>query len=47
VETIVAGKAALSIDELRSQYLGWSISIEPANSAAPTFLARKAATAAS
>ena len=45
VETIVAGHAALSIDELRSQYRGWSISVEPGESAAPTFLARKAVTA--
>jgi len=45
VETIVAGHAALSIDELRSQYLGWSISVEPGSLATTTFLARKAATA--
>jgi len=45
VETIVAGHAALSIDELRSQYRGWSISVEPGEAAATTFLARKAATA--
>ena len=45
VETIVAGHAALSIDELRSQYRGWSISVEAGESAATTFLARKAATA--
>ena len=31
VETIVAGHAALSIDELRAQYRGWSISVEPEN----------------
>jgi len=47
VETIVAGHAALSIDELRSQYRGWSISVEPGESAATTFLARKAVTTAS
>jgi hypothetical protein len=47
VETIVAGQATLSIDELRSQYLGWSVSVEPANAVATTFLARKAGTAAS
>ena len=47
VETIVAGHAALSIDELRSQYRGWSISVEPGDSAAATFLARKAGTTAS
>lgn len=47
VETIVAGDAALSIDELRSQYRGWSISVEAGESAATTFLARKAGAAAS
>ena len=47
VEIIVAGKAAISIDELRSQYRGWSISVEPADATGATFLARKAGTAAS
>jgi hypothetical protein len=47
VETIVAGHAALSIDELRSQYRGWSISVEPGEAAATTFLARKAGATAS
>ena len=47
VETIVAGQATLSIDELRMQYRGWSISVEPADATGATFLARKAATAAS
>lgn len=42
VETIVAGHNALTIDELRTQYRGWSISVEREDSAAPTFLARKA-----
>jgi len=41
VETIVAGQTALTIDELRSQYRGWSISVEREDTAAPTFLARK------
>ena len=47
VETIVAGHATVSIDELRSQYCGWSISVEAGESAATTFLARKAGTTAS
>jgi hypothetical protein len=47
VETIVAGQAALSIDELRSRYRGWSISVEREDTTAATFLARKSATAAS
>lgn len=47
VETIVAGHASLSMDELRSQYRGWSISVEPAGSIGTTFLARKTASAAS
>jgi hypothetical protein len=47
VETIVAGRATVSIDELRSQYCGWSISVEAGESEATTFLARKAGTTAS
>jgi hypothetical protein len=39
VETILAGGAA--IDELRSRYAGWSISIEEGRDAAPVFFARK------
>jgi len=39
VQTIVAGSAA--IDELRSRYAGWSISVEPATGAGQVFLARK------
>jgi hypothetical protein len=45
VQTIVAAHAALTLDELRSRYLGWSISVEGDGSAAPTFLARKTAAA--
>jgi hypothetical protein len=41
VETIAAGQAALSIEELRTQYRGWSISVEREGTLAPTFLARK------
>ena len=44
VETIVACQTALTIEELRSQYQGWSISVEREDSSAPTFLARKSAT---
>lgn len=47
VETIVAGQTALTIEELRSQYRGWSISVERDGTAAPTFFARKAVAAAS
>lgn len=42
VETIVAGQTALTIDELRKQYRGWSISVEREDTTTPTFLARKA-----
>lgn len=42
VETIVAGQTALTIEELRSRYRGWSISVERENTPAATFLARKA-----
>ena len=47
VETIVAGQASLSIDELRAQYRGWSISVEPADATGATFMARKELTPAS
>lgn len=43
VETIAAGQNAMTIDELRTQYTGWSISVEREGSASPTFMARKAA----
>jgi hypothetical protein len=41
VETIAAGQTALTIEELRAQYRGWAISVERADTLAPTFLARK------
>ena len=41
VETIVAGQTAITLDELRSRYRGWSISVEREDTPAPTFLARK------
>ena len=44
VQTIIAGQAGLTIDELRTQYSGWAISVESENSPGLTFLARKAAT---
>jgi hypothetical protein len=47
VETIVAGHAALSMDELRTQYRGWTISVEPAGPVGTTFLARKTSSPAS
>jgi hypothetical protein len=47
VETIVAGQTAMTIDELRAQYRGWSISVEREDTPSPTFFARKAAAQAS
>ena len=47
VETIVAGQTALTIDEMRAQYRGWSISVEREDTPSPTFFARKAAAQAS
>jgi hypothetical protein len=41
VETIVAGQTAITLEELRSQYRGWSISVEREDGPSPTFLARK------
>lgn len=41
VETIVAGQAALTIDELRARYDGWQISVENGRGSWPTFVARK------
>lgn len=41
VETIIAGQTALTIEELRSQYRGWSISVDREDSLSPTFFARK------
>ncbi len=41
VETIIAGQTALTIEELRSQYRGWSISVDREDGPSPTFFARK------
>lgn len=41
VETLVAGKAALSVEELRARYRGWDISVVRDEQANRTFLARK------
>ena len=42
VETIVAGRATLGLDELRESYAGWSVSVEGGpGSRARTFVARK------
>jgi len=41
VQTIVAGQAALSLDELKSQYRGWATSVIPDRNADQVFLARK------
>src|SRR5262249_38705151 len=46
VRTIVAaGKpgSAVSVDELRSQYRGWTVTVERTDGRAKTFLARKGA----
>jgi hypothetical protein len=43
VQTIAAGQNALTIDELRSKYRGWSVSVERDDAAGRTFLARKGA----
>jgi hypothetical protein len=45
VETIVAGRTAMTLDELRTSYAGWQISVERELGAPPCFLARKASTA--
>lgn len=41
VETIVAGQAALTEEELRDHYKGWDISVVAEPGAAKTFVARK------
>lgn len=41
VETIIAGQAALTLDELRARYDGWQISVENGRGSSPTFVARK------
>ena len=43
VQTLVAGQAALSEDELRASYVGWDISIIRDELANRTFMARKSA----
>ena len=43
VQTLVAGHAALSLDELRGRYHGWAVSIESEADQTRTFLARKGA----
>lgn len=41
VQTIVASRTAVSLEELQASYDGWTVSLEGADSAATTFLARK------
>ena len=41
VETILAGQATLSVDELAERYAGWEVSVENGLGACPTFVARK------
>jgi hypothetical protein len=43
VETIVAGQAVMTLEELATRYAGWEISVERGVEAAGTFLARKGA----
>ena len=42
VQTIVAGSSALTLEELRSSYRGWDVSVERRDGITATFLARKA-----
>jgi tRNA1(Val) A37 N6-methylase TrmN6 len=41
VETIVAGRTAMTLEELRSSYNGWQISVERELEAPSSFFARK------
>ncbi len=41
IETLVAGQAVLTEDELRSRYRGWEISMVPEPGASKTFVAKK------
>lgn len=41
VETIIAGQAAMSVEELTTRYTGWDISVDGRDESAGTFLARK------
>jgi hypothetical protein len=41
VQTLVAGQAAVELDELRARYRGWEVSIVRDENASRTFLARK------
>jgi hypothetical protein len=41
VETLVAGQAVLTVDELAERYAGWEVSVERPDGRAETFLARK------
>ena len=42
VETIVPGRTPVTLEELRTRYIGWDICVEGARSASDSFLARKA-----
>ena len=41
VETLAADRVGMSVDDLRSRYSGWDISIEPGRGPSDTFMARK------
>lgn len=43
VRTILAERDGVSVDELRSRYAGWAISVEGDGASGPTFLAHKQA----
>ena len=42
IETLVAGQAILSEEELRKSYQGWEIRLVPEPGATKTFVAKKA-----
>lgn len=41
IETLIAGQALLTEDDLRSRYVGWEISMVPEPGASQTFIAKK------
>lgn len=41
VRTIVAGRQAVTLDELRARYAGWDVTVEPSGGSGKVFLARK------
>jgi hypothetical protein len=41
VQTIAAGQNAITLEELRGRYRGWTVTVDQESEATPTFLARK------